>query len=449
MHSIKTEMMIFLSEAEAAKREALKGTADQATETEVKQCAISDHYLAHACGNFEQVDDERVQHIDLAVGTMMKKKLSADSYLHNQYERYKAGNGASTQWHQEFVESILIKMKDTIKGAAAVCATVSGASDDRCKYPADLIVVDEAARVPEYSWWPLLEYSPDARGKILVGDPFQMAPVVNRDEESSPFKDQMTLSLQTRLQALGFPQGFLKIQYRAVPEVASISNKARYGGRLESDITTHVEARPLAQAIVDHNEARYGMNHSVVFFDVDGAKEQHDSKGRSKLCNEYVVAVTNIVENLFKAGFGGDKHPANIAILTPYQIEYKRLRHARTKMIGHYPQAANLIIETAGKVQGMEYDIVIVDPVVVHNIGFLDFKRLNVMFSRARCGLYVVGCKTRWNIMFPSIAEASWDRAYPLKQFAKELFQYTKSYEEAFGENCPSRNRFYSPGEFN
>ena len=110
-------------------------------------------------------------------------------------------------------------------------------------------------------------------------------------------------------------------------------------------------------------------------------------------------------------------------------------------MSDHHPQAADIVIETVDKIQGMEYDIVIIDPVVTDNPGFLDLRRLNVLFSRARCGLYVVASHSRWKTMF-SDPWSSKGRAYPLKQFAAQLERYSKELA------CPSKNEFYDPGEF-
>ncbi len=60
--------------------------------------------------------------------------------------------------------------------------------------------------------------------------------------------------------------------------------------------------------------------------------------------------------------------------------------------------------------QSNSFIVVIVDPVVVHSAGFLTMQRLNVLFSRAKYGLYVVGNLGGWNKMDQERAE--WIQAF-------------------------------------
>ncbi|KAK8875242.1 DNA helicase [Apiospora arundinis] len=458
LHSVKTETNIFLKDAENAKREALsnmaKKTADTSQQKEgsqEKNDPIYNHYRTYACGRFKGVDDDRVQHISLSVGMIMKQRLSTNPELQHKYDQYSKGEIYGDEEVQCFIRQVHDFMGKIIGRATAVCATVAGVADPlvRLNYiMSELIVVDEAARVPEYQWWPLLGFYKHAQGKIMVGDPLQMEPAAGHLDKESPLRNQNAHSLQGRLQARGLQAGFFDTQYRAVPEIARIYNKTRYQGRLKSGEEALVENRPLAQAIVKHNEEKYGTKHSVVFFDVQGATERKDTKkALPKICDEYIVAVTSILEDLINAGFGSSAHPATIAVLTPYRLEYKRLRYARTKMGDDYPQAADIVIETVDKIQGMEYDIVIIDPVMTHNAGFLTFRRLNVLFSRARSGLYVLGCVASWKSLFKTVTDSS-DYAYPLKKFAEQLDPYIKRFPVETDNICLSSNKYYDPGEF-
>ncbi|KAK8043864.1 hypothetical protein PG994_012702 [Apiospora phragmitis] len=493
LHSIKTETTIFLRDAEVAKRKALVERARKAAQKSQQQTtpkmpnrAIADHYQTYGSGKLNEVGDDRVQNMSLAVGTKMKQNMSQYPDLQALYEDYAGGKITLREKLKEFHRRVRVHLIETLSKAMAVCATVAGVGDDAVKmsfgfynavgkvnYPkCDLIVVDEAARVAEYQWWPLLGFydnSTNFIGKIMVGDFKQMGPASSKEEERSPFEAQMGLSLQERLQNRGLPSRSFDVQYRAVPEVATIYNNACYGGLLKSDERTYVEARPLARAIVEHNEIAYGREHSIVFFDVAGAEEEvqitkiYDKRPngrpgrrsgddpteirRPKWCNEYIFTITSILEGLINAGIGGGQHPASIAVLTPYKLEYNRLRHLKTKMTRVYPQAADIIVETVDKVQGREYDVVIVDPVMVSKPGFLDLRRLNVMFSRARCGLYVVGCMDKWKRLFYRIADrGGYD--CPLECFAKQLYPYSVRYPMAEDEDCPESNEFYDPKEF-
>ena len=70
-------------------------------------------------------------------------------------------------------------MKHTISNAAVLCATAAGAADkDAWKNysNAELVVIDEAAHLPEYQTWPLFAFYPKSKGTIIVGDPNQLPP---------------------------------------------------------------------------------------------------------------------------------------------------------------------------------------------------------------------------------------------------------------------------------
>ncbi|KAK7923644.1 Regulator of nonsense transcripts 1-like protein [Apiospora marii] len=461
LHSIKTEANIFLREAEVAKRKVFAAKARKAAEdsqqppnTTMQNRSIVDHYETYGGGKLNEIGDERVQNLSLAVCTKMKANLSKNSGLQQDYDDYAAGKITEPDALKAFHRKVREYLIHTLRHATAVCATVSGVGDDAVRasfgvgdyavkmgYPkCDLVVVDEAARVSEYQWWPLIAFYDDGRkpiGKIMVGDIKQMGPSSRQDAEGSPLVAQMELSLQERFHNRGIPYESFDIQYRADPEIATIYNNVCYDGKLTSDERTRVDARPLAQALVKYNEIAYGKKHSVVFLDVAGAKErkeyikinQNVHQGRPvaphersrkaptvkeipKFCDQYIFTISRLLEGLISAGFVGGRHAASVAVLTTYKLEYKRLRHMKTKLANAYPHAANIVIETVDKVQGREYDIVIVDPATVDNATrFLTFKRLNVMFSRARCGLYVVGCAREWEILSRN----------PLGSFAREL----------------------------
>ena len=62
------------------------------------------------------------------------------------------------------------------------------------------------------------------------------------------------------------------------------------------------------------------------------------------------------------------------------------------------------------RVQSNTFTVVIVDPVATHYPGFLNMQRLNVLFSRAKYGLYVVGNYSAWCEMKDE--KAAWIQAF-------------------------------------
>jgi len=253
----------------------------------------------------------------------------------------------------------------------------------------------------------------------MVGDPDQLPPHIETDKDKkvhNPFLPQLQISLQGRLQAAGFESAFFTMQYRAVPQIAEIYNIACYASRLRHDDATSLRARPLAMDLHSHNHQRYGMASSVIFCDVPTAEAKRLDSG-SKFCAGYASVALSILQDLLVSGFGNSTKPCHIAILTPYKEQQRILQISKTRMAAVYPDAANVTIETVDSVQGLEYDIVIVDPVAVRKAGFLNKNRSNVLFSRARCALYVVGNADAWNSMWRSDANA-------LKSFCAQLMPY-------------------------
>jgi superfamily I DNA and/or RNA helicase len=201
---------------------------------------------------------------------------------------------------------------------------------------------------------------------------------------------------------------------------------------MDDGATTDPVGRPIAQAILRHNHDQHGIQSEVIFCDVKDAQENKNRNG-SKFCEAYVIAVLTILEKLLRDGFGKEPKACTMAILTPYQAEYKLLLRAKAEMKKVYATAEHVVVETIQKVQGVEYDIVIVDPVCVRQPGFLDKRILNVLFSRARSGLYVVGNHDTWSRMHRS-------DSYWLRAFARQLVQHKRPWPEDL-----KTSQFYDP----
>ncbi len=209
----------------------------------------------------------------------------------------------------------------------------------------------------------------------------------SKPKVANPFKEQMGMSLPERLQSLGYPTAFFDTQYRAEPDIATLYNKVSYGGRLQNDPSMWWQTDPLAKAILQHNRVNYGVEKAVVFFDVEGAEEAF-TPDKSRFCEHYAHVVMNVLQTLMEAGFGTPARPCSIAILTAYAEQRKLLRKCKDDMAespSYQKVTTNVDLRTVDSVQGMQYDIVIVDPVIVRRSpGFFTKNRLNVLFSRAR-----------------------------------------------------------------
>ena len=191
----------------------------------------------------------------------------------------------------------------------------------------------------------------------MVGDHFQLPPRVDGDTESTnPCRAQLEMSLQGRAQRMGIQEAFFSVQYRAVPEIADIYSEVVYRSRITSDRFRNPRAETLARAIAAYNTRKYRVAEPVIFFDVPSARQEKD--GSTIYCLEYANLVLRILEDLLQDR-SGSTTPCRIAILTPYTEQSNRCRSALSRMRKYVPGAAgakDVSIETADKVQGMDYD---------------------------------------------------------------------------------------------
>lgn len=465
-HCVKTEENIFLSIMDIRSRVLMEikqlghnrgPLASIETTSDLLQS--NQEYFQYFMRNAEDLlGDSRAQVYELSIGFKMLQTAGLVpgpfdvgyewSTVRQLY--YRSILQTSIRSTRQFQTEMSRLTSHVINHATAICATVAGAGQRvLCSSysDAELLVVDEAARVVEYEWWPLLAFYPKAIGKIMVGDKDQLPPVLESGDVSktkydqpgvimkeNPFLAQLELSFQERLQDAGFKTAFFTVQHRAVPEIAAICNEVVYRGKLLNHETTALSCRPLAQKIVMHNMVQHDQAAPVIFYDIPSAREE-TRRGGSKYCSAYTLAALGIVEGLLAAGFG-TATPCTIAILTPYHAEYEHLQMAKALMCETYPQAETVVVDKIDKRQGAEFDIVIVDPCAVARAGFLQKQRLNVLFSRAKCGLYVLGNHTQWKLMYG-------DLAYWFRKFHVQL----EKYRQRWPMDKPLKSDFFDPDE--
>ncbi len=195
LQSIKTEKSIFFRFAAKSRREKVLARAAEAQKSmttigiqhqgQTSSDSAVSHCRAFASSKYEFVDDKRVQHIELTLGQRMLQIAGLEpsipklpnmpdfSELSQLYQRFAEGKELSSEQMIRLEGEVEELMAFTIARATGVCATIAGAADSfftRNYSKAELIVVDEASRVPEFHWWPLLAFYPKVVGKIMVGD---------------------------------------------------------------------------------------------------------------------------------------------------------------------------------------------------------------------------------------------------------------------------------------
>jgi superfamily I DNA and/or RNA helicase len=187
----------------------------------------------------------------------------------------------------------------------------------------------------------------------------------------------------------GAATAFLPEQARALPQISDAYNKVIYENKLTHAPTTAMELRPIAQAVRRFNHIHFSAKSNVVYISVIDSQAQTVGTG-SVYNDNNCRLVLNLVEDLIK-----EIKEGNIAILGCYQAQYRCYSSGLAKMAKEIEGVSDRVLtDKIDRRQGSEFDIVIVDLTRTEGVGFLkDRRRLNVLLSRAKHGLYVVGNK--------------------------------------------------------
>lgn len=242
----------------------------------------------------------------------------------------------------------------------------------------------------------LVPITTGTRHVVLVGDHKQLPPSVNYQASLEGYSE----SLFARLAKMIKPS-ILDTQYRSHPLIMSISSKLFYNnelkhGRLVSEIP------PIPG--VKWNENKDGEYLPVAFINSDHFESNND--GRSKVNESEGKIVVNLVKKLISKNH---LHPKDIGVISPYSGQNRFLRN-RLESDG-----INVEINSVDAYQGREKELIVFSATRANtraSIGFLkDPRRFNVMHTRAKRGLIIVGnrktlsCDETWKKWFEWVDE--------------------------------------------
>lgn len=262
MHTPDTERDIVMQEAKKARGRpedatpplAVQGLdqADQDTLTQLQTAKmLKGHYDMSVKQRFELINDDRVNFLTDFLGYKMLEicgyyetgpKPEADkadksakfkNFL-EVYRQYENGHDLDKAALQSLKEHTKQLETHTLSQADVMCSTPDNMANARVfRYynNVKLIVLDDAARVPEPATLAVYAHYAGCTAIFLIGDKMQLKFVV---PAASNVKDRMVnqleLSLMTRLESAGFPTVLFDTQYRMVPEIAAVINDNVYHG---------------------------------------------------------------------------------------------------------------------------------------------------------------------------------------------------------------------------
>ncbi|KAH7890599.1 P-loop containing nucleoside triphosphate hydrolase protein [Phlebopus sp. FC_14] len=275
----------------------------------------------------------------------------------------------------------------------------------------NVLLVEEAGEILESHVVTAL--GPDIEQMILIGDHKQLRPKVNNYQLTVEKGDGYDLnrSLFERLVLQGFPHATLSSQHRMRPEISAFVRELTYPELVDEPST---RGRPDIR----------GVQSNVIFIDHAHPEDEDtrisdraDASTSSSKQNTYEAEmVLKVVRYLAQQGYKSD----NLVVLTPYLGQLLKIRDALAKdndpvlsdldsheisfagisldprtSKGNKNARSRIRIATIDNYQGEESDIVIASLTrsnPSNSIGFMNSpERLNVLLSRARNGLILIG----------------------------------------------------------
>lgn len=305
---------------------------------------------------------------------------------------------AKFQGEKRFCFSAHIKPSDySVIGATTTTSAIGGKKGLELFEGYDWLIIDEVSKCPITE---VLRYLPYVKKIIMVGDDFQLAPLLEfrkEDVQDLPgFDENKFEHLKYIYEESVFAKTLEKAKrsgrlvvlnenYRSVKSVLNAYN-VFYDGAL---IGKREEVRPEK---VRFNEKFSAFNEKDIFFvDVKNGKEAVEKTSRynvEELCATREVLKT-ILENTLSA------EQVTVSAIFPYSAQIEKFQRENRDLINEARKKfKSFELDTVDAFQGRETDIVLVNTVVTDpsRRNFLnDFRRINVSMSRARDKLFIFG----------------------------------------------------------
>ena len=303
---------------------------------------------------------------------------------------------ANFQGSQVFRFSQDAKLADySVLGATTTTSAIGGKKGFELLEGYDWLIIDEVSKCPITE---VLRYLPYVDKIIMVGDDFQLAPLLEftkADVERLPSYDEdkfnklvsiyeksvFANTLEKAREAGRMIE--LNVNYRSVKPVLNAYN-IFYDGRLQN---MREVVKPTK--IQFNNFDKY-EDKDIFFVEVKNGKEAKEGTSRYNI--EELEATADILKDLMKTV----ENPIGVTVsaIFPYSAQIEKFQKKHKELINDAKKHfKSFEIDTVDAFQGKETDIVLVNTVVTMEKGnFLsEFRRINVAMSRARDKLFIFG----------------------------------------------------------
>lgn len=310
-------------------------------------------------------------------------------------------------------------------GATTTTSAIAGKKGLEVLKGYNWLIIDEVSKCPITE---VLRYLPYVSKIIMVGDDYQLAPLLEFTKEDvehlESYDEDMFEKLQRVYEQSVFADTLEKARrserlvilnenYRSVKDILSCYN-VFYDKQL---IGRREDVNPIK---VQFNPGYLKNDKDVFFVEVKNGKEGVDGTSRFNL--EELEATKELLKNLMKSVVNPEK--VSVAAIFPYAAQIARFHKNNITMINEAKKLfKSFEIDTVDAFQGKEADIVLLNTVVADSSksNFLnDFRRINVSMSRAKDKLIIFGNSlvlSRINMKKTGSAE---------RKYFKEIIEYIK-----------------------
>lgn len=343
------------------------------------------------------------QEIDTTIYKTWAKKFSE----HNKLARNQGlamqilQDMANFNGEKKFRFSESVELSDySVIGATTTTSAIGGKKGLELFEGYDWLIIDEVSKCPITE---VLRYLPYVSKIIMVGDDYQLAPLLEFQKEEveslAAYNEDMFEKLKKTYEESVFAKTLekakkvgrlvtLNVNYRSVAPVLNAYN-IFYNREL---IGMREKVKPSKVQFSD----KYQMfnDKDVFFVDVKNGKEA--TEGTSRYNVEELRATREILEMLLENTLNPEK--VSVSAIFPYGAQIDKFQRENKELINKARKTfKSFEIDTVDAFQGRETDIVLVNTVVtdMSRGNFLnDFRRINVSMSRARDKLFIFGNPT-------------------------------------------------------
>mmetsp|Transcript_80590 Transcript_80590/g.218237 ORF Transcript_80590/g.218237 Transcript_80590/m.218237 type:complete len:982 (+) Transcript_80590:170-3115(+) len=269
-----------------------------------------------------------------------------------------------------------------LKKAEVVCATCIGASGttlDKVRF--STVLIDECTQAAESA--ALVPLARGCQQAILIGDQCQLPPTVLSDLAEN---ENLGESMFTRLVTQGVRPVLLDTQYRMHPLISEFASAAFYNGRLQNGVA-HFDRKPPDGFPWPQRQM------PVAFVNLEKGEEKRE--GSSYVNPAEAEKTLWALQEVCKNEILG---PDDVGLVTPYKGQVNLIKKLIRERPGLQKFRSGLEVESVDGFQGQEKEVIIFCAVRNNRdgkVGFLsDWRRLNVMLTRARRGCIVIGSRS-------------------------------------------------------